>query len=448
MGVLAYKCSIDKSGRGTVRFVFDSSKNFGGAAWMHVANLMIAGLLGRVGSSGGDACQWYFIEIMIDTTLGVYVEYMLLQLLLVTLRNWGVGWLADSIEAPCISMPVEQDIEAGAGGSPDTGKAEPLLKKGEKDIASELAVLLAHLDKGKYAMQLFSWLGVVTVMKFIMVMIMLALSPQLEALSGLVLDPLTNPSLRLVVVMILTPGVMNAVQFWLQDNIFVDVAKWHDKKQAAQAEANKADMDSGSFGFSKTIMDYDQDFNKEQRALEASQAAVLEMLEGSPELRQRVKESFDVMLRCQQLQDEKYSTQSAKLKELQYELQRRTDGSFVKDVVRGLAAQSMVVDKYSPIFTVNAAQPLPNEYVAVCGDGELGDWDVAKAVPLKTATSKWPKWESESIPLDRSKHLHQYNFVILNKDTHEVVRWEDGCRRVLYSGSYPATADFDRPPKK
>uniref|UniRef100_A0A7S4V469 Uncharacterized protein n=1 Tax=Alexandrium monilatum TaxID=311494 RepID=A0A7S4V469_9DINO len=232
VGVLAFKCSIDNSGRGPVRFVFDSSKNLAGSAWMHVVNLVVAASLGRLASRHVDACQWYFIEIIMDTTIGVYVEYKLLGFILCILKQGSQGMkdLAAAIEAPCISM--EDIVEVTHSDGAANGIDLPLLPSGSEDrpvsYAEEFRALLGRLNPGRYATQLFSWLGVVTVMKFVMVTIMLLLSRQLEAVSGFVLSPVASrPSAKLVVVMILTPGVMNALQFWLQDNIFVDVAKDH-----------------------------------------------------------------------------------------------------------------------------------------------------------------------------------------------------------------------------
>jgi len=260
VSVLAYKCHIDKSGRGTVRFVFDSSKNFAGALWMHVANLIVAGILGRQASSGGDACQWYFIEIVVDTTLGVYVEYRLIKALLFCLKDRGgsCATAAEMIEAPCIVWPdapaedaeappcdpcklPAEDHKATAPATPgDGGMDQPLLARlnevDREKLWKDAEILWKHLDIERYFLQLFSWLGVVTCMKFVMVIAMLVLSPQLEGAAAFLLNPLNQePTLKLLVVMILTPGIMNGVQFWLQDNIFVDVAKLHDKGQLAQA---------------------------------------------------------------------------------------------------------------------------------------------------------------------------------------------------------------------
>lgn len=229
VGVLAYKFKVDTSGRSLPRFVFDSSKQFAGAAWMHVCNLMVAGVLGEVGS-GGDACTWYFIEIMMDCTLGVFVEFKMLEMIRKALRASPVPWLrklADDIEAPCLD-------EGTAPGSVEAGAqalSQSLMNSGKKQgILTDLKELYGKVNKLMYTKQIVSWLMVVTAMKFVMVALMLLLSPVLEAVTGPLLNPLDqSPTAKLVVVMVCTPCIMNGVQFWLQDNIFVDMAKSHDE---------------------------------------------------------------------------------------------------------------------------------------------------------------------------------------------------------------------------
>jgi len=423
--VLAYKCYHDKSGRGVVRFCFDSSKNFGGAFWMHIANLLVAGVLGswqsgRGGSEETDPCQWYWIEIMMDTTLGVFVEYKLLEALLIQLREMGDTGrhLAEKIEAPCISMPAapvadaEEDAEAAkpaeAGAPGSTAPAKALLSKTSmvkapdtNKIMQELSTVWKKLDKAGYAMQMLSWLGVVTAMKFVMVILMLALSPQLEFLSRVALGWLTDPDMKLVLVMIITPCCMNAVQFWLQDNIFVDVAKWHEKKEAAAAQAL-----SDERYYPKGIETLDDTIQKETDKSNAKKEEVKKQGGAAADV-------IEAMENIQSTQDEKYKKLEKNFNEVCQELSRRVDGSFFNEILRGKASQA-----YPIPFTVTCKQTNAGQYVAICGEGEmLGEWNVDKALRLKV--KKWPTWESEPIRLDRNRAI-QYKFLI--KDENGEVR--------------------------
>jgi len=59
-------------------------------------------------------------------------------------------------------------------------------------------------------------------MKLSMVVLMAIGEVPLTAISGALLRPLiADPLSKLVVVMIFTPAIMNGVQFWLVDNIFI-----------------------------------------------------------------------------------------------------------------------------------------------------------------------------------------------------------------------------------
>lgn len=184
IGVLAYKFKLDPAGRTPTQFILDSSKQIAGAGWTHVLNLMCAVVLHRATESG-DQCAWYWIEIMVDTTLGVAVEYFLLQALV-----RAIGY---------ISEEAAHEVTSG------------------KYVDGE-----GNFRVGSYFRQLGAWLIVVTGMKLSMLGLLLVGRVPFQALAGFVLAPfLANEHLKLIMVMIVTPGVMNSLQFWLVDNIFV-----------------------------------------------------------------------------------------------------------------------------------------------------------------------------------------------------------------------------------
>lgn len=183
--VLGLKFWRDASGRTAGQFALDSSKQIAGAGWTHFLNLLCAWALGQ-SIARGDQCDVYWIEIMLDTTLGVAVEFYLLQLLLFVVRKT----LGATASASCAS--------------------------GNYFDSSGVFLL------GGYTLQLCFWLLVVTGMKCAMVFLMVLGAPLLQPVAAWLLAPaLHRPLLKLLIVMILTPGVMNALQFWLVDNIFV-----------------------------------------------------------------------------------------------------------------------------------------------------------------------------------------------------------------------------------
>mmetsp|Transcript_74562 Transcript_74562/g.230442 ORF Transcript_74562/g.230442 Transcript_74562/m.230442 type:complete len:244 (+) Transcript_74562:77-808(+) len=176
-----HKIGIERS---FLVFCLDGSKQLAGAGWLHATNLIFATVLTFfVGK--GDQCEWYWINIMMDTTLGSLVAYGLLRLV------------------NCI------------------------IKKGLGDEKSRDWVRSGHYYEenkfrwGMFLKQAFVWVVlVVTLMKTFMVCLMVAFHMHFLKIASFILHPfLHNDNLKLLVVMIITPGVMNAFQFVVVDNI-------------------------------------------------------------------------------------------------------------------------------------------------------------------------------------------------------------------------------------
>lgn len=198
VGILILKkvredCDADENGeeekkRSWKDFGRDSSKQILGAGWIHVMNLFFAKTLEAATDTGSkhdqhDQCEWYWINIMIDTTLGVAVEWALLWASMQLIRNTCEGQA--------------EDLKTGAYKGED-GKF--------------------HIEK--YLKQLILWLLVVTGMKACMVFLMFNCRVPLQAVASFVLHPVIgNPTMKLLCVMIVTPVCMNAFQFWVVDNI-------------------------------------------------------------------------------------------------------------------------------------------------------------------------------------------------------------------------------------
>lgn len=135
--------------------------------------------------SDGDQCDWYWINIMLDTTLGVLAEYCFLLLYLSSLEHL-----------------------LGPSG------AEEFRGGGYYDLRQQSRFMV-----GRYLKQLALWLIVVTSMKLVMVCIMFFSAHDLHAIAGFVLQPFLGSSeIKLLMVMVATPLCMNALQFWVTDN--------------------------------------------------------------------------------------------------------------------------------------------------------------------------------------------------------------------------------------
>ena len=79
-------------------------------------------------------------------------------------------------------------------------------------------------------------------------------------------------------------------------------------------------------------------------------------------------------------------------------------------------------------FKLMAPMVAPDEVVAIAGEGEaLGNWDAAKAIRMNDA--RYPLWEV-NVPMAGLKVPFEYKFVIIKKDSGEVVGWENTSNRI------------------
>lgn len=159
-------------------FCLDSSKQFVGAGVIHVLNLMCAVAFTSMKESAADECSWYWINIMIDTTFGVGVCWLLLK---ATERLFG--------------------YDSGHYGKGPTG------------IAWE-----TNPDFTKWLSQIMAWCLIVSTMKLFVVLIMWMFAPAWIHIAVACTHWIKQPTARLVFVMIFTPMCMNMFQFWVTDS--------------------------------------------------------------------------------------------------------------------------------------------------------------------------------------------------------------------------------------
>mmetsp|Transcript_12762 Transcript_12762/g.30543 ORF Transcript_12762/g.30543 Transcript_12762/m.30543 type:complete len:320 (+) Transcript_12762:52-1011(+) len=180
MSVLVAKyCKTKDTGRSFFVFCVDSSKQYAGAGFIHIMNLLLAEKLNGM-FPGGDPCDWYWVNLVVDCTLGVFVAWFFLQ-----------SFLKVLVPAFCANT---SGLEPGNYG----------------DGEFKLAV---------YVKQMVFWLTVVFFMKLTMLCLMAGLGEFWLWLSSSILDGLdATPRVKLVVVMCITPAFFNGLQFWLQDN--------------------------------------------------------------------------------------------------------------------------------------------------------------------------------------------------------------------------------------
>ena len=190
---LAYKKTYDD--RTWTVFSLDLSKQLISSGWVHVFNLLAAMEMnalrqdGKMRDDGAgilavslDECDLYWLNLMIDTTLGVGVDYIFLECLILCQNR--VFLLSDVREER---------------------------RSNYWNVDGEFAWNV-------YFLQLFTWLLAVTLMKIFVVAF---ITWQLEFLGEMTRFALSlfddKPQAKLVFIMILTPMVMNSFQAWITD---------------------------------------------------------------------------------------------------------------------------------------------------------------------------------------------------------------------------------------
>jgi len=166
----------------------DVSKQGFGACYAHVLNMVIASVISnntRGSARLNDQCAWYGISYVIDTTLGLVLAILLLQALdnIANERDWA--HLMNS------GVYTEED--------------------GLKHWFSQVA----------------AWMLILTIVKIIIYFFMWLFSDALAIIGGILFKPLEfNIRFELVFVMILFPGLLNVVYFWIADS-FLKAKKEH-----------------------------------------------------------------------------------------------------------------------------------------------------------------------------------------------------------------------------
>ena len=129
--------------------------------------------------------MWYFINLTLETTVGVLLSYSLLKL-------------------------TEKLARATNNDSLISGHYTY-----EKDN---------EIDLASWAIQLILWGGIIVVVKdiqakSIIIVVIVSMQGTMSELGYKALEPLDpHPELELVVVMICVPMVLNIFQFWVQDS--------------------------------------------------------------------------------------------------------------------------------------------------------------------------------------------------------------------------------------
>ncbi|KAF9651739.1 hypothetical protein BDM02DRAFT_3084242, partial [Thelephora ganbajun] len=172
---LVYKRHRESPKRPWKIWLFDVAKQLAGQMFVHGVNLLISGVVARLES--GNACVLYFLNILIDTTLGVGIIYYCLK--------WTTLLVSDKLGL--------EGFRSGEYGSPPS---------------------FVH-----WIRQLAVYVSCLTVMKLVVVGLF-AFWPGIVKVGEWLLSWLGNgDAVQVIFVMGLFPITMNVLQFWLIDSI-------------------------------------------------------------------------------------------------------------------------------------------------------------------------------------------------------------------------------------
>ena len=183
--ILIVKRYVEKPRRPWKIWFYDVAKQIISSLALHLFNLIISAVLSD-NENDADACVWYFVTVVLDCTLGAFLSYVFM---------WLVDGIVSSSELELLK----------------TGLYYEEYMQGNKKCYK--------LKWKKYGAQLGVWLVVTIIVKLILLIMLKICKLFLVNLGGFFLSPFSNAKVRLVMVMIIFPVILNALYFWVVDNI-------------------------------------------------------------------------------------------------------------------------------------------------------------------------------------------------------------------------------------
>ena len=183
--ILIVKRYVEKPRRAWKIWFYDVAKQIISSLTLHLFNLIISAVLSN-DEGDADACVWYFVTVVLDCTLGAFLSYIFM-------------WLMDGIAA-----------------ASDWTFLKTGLYYEEYTIGNKKNYKLIWK---KYLSQLGVWLVITLIVKIILLIMLKICKLFLVNLGTFFLSPFSNAKFRLVMVMIIFPVILNALYFWVVDNI-------------------------------------------------------------------------------------------------------------------------------------------------------------------------------------------------------------------------------------
>ena len=201
--ILIVKRYVEKPRRAWKIWFYDIAKQIISSLVLHLFNLIISAVLSS-DEKDADACVWYFVTVVLDCTLGAFLSYIFM-------------WLTDGIANSSDWTFLKTGLYY-----------EEFMTGNKKNY---------RLIWKKYLSQLGVWLVITLIVKIILLIMLKICKLFLVNLGTFFLSPFSNPKVRLVMVMIIFPVILNALYFWVVDNILK--LKESDKNQFNLNEEKK-----------------------------------------------------------------------------------------------------------------------------------------------------------------------------------------------------------------
>ncbi|KAG9305905.1 hypothetical protein G9A89_016557 [Geosiphon pyriformis] len=179
---LIYKRHRERPQRPLRIWFFDVSKQIIGSFMMHGLNLLASVIAGKSVEEDSNPCVWYFLNIFLDCTLGVFILFSILKILQLVITAFGV-----------------EGMQSGDYGSP------PRITWWFKQLVG-------------FIISLFT-------MKIIVVLILRTAPLLFEVGEWAIRWTEQSTKLQVVFVMLIFPLIMNIVQFWLVDQVIKKTEK-------------------------------------------------------------------------------------------------------------------------------------------------------------------------------------------------------------------------------
>lgn len=205
IGSLVYKRQREKPKRKWKIWALDVSKQLLGQMFVHTLNVLLSNF---VASGGGEnPCSLYFLNILVDTTLGVFFIYIALKYVTWYLtEKLGLEGFVSGQYTPPLPMPVPANGNGSASSSVHSGASRRSYRRGRPRIEYWLK-------------QLGSYLFVLFLMKMA-VLIVFAIFPFLFDVGSWILGLFgSHKDFQVLFSMALFPFAMNVLQFWLIDSL-------------------------------------------------------------------------------------------------------------------------------------------------------------------------------------------------------------------------------------